>query len=143
MKHRPDPRHALAWLGGEAGFAELRDRVRRLEDLQRCLVRCVPGVSLTALSLEDGVLVVAAAQAAAAAKVRQFGPSLLAELNREGWRVERVRFKPRLPGGTGARRVPKPPLAPGSVATVAALADTVADPKLRDALRRLARRHGG
>jgi hypothetical protein len=143
MKHRPDPRHALAWLGGEPEFAQLRDRVRRLGDLQRALARCVPGVSLNVVSLEAGVLVIGAAQASAAAKVRQFGPTLLAELNREGWRVERIRFKPRLPEAPRARPVPKPPLAQAAIERVAALADSVADPRLRDALRRMARRHGG
>jgi hypothetical protein len=135
------PRHALSWLGGEPGFAQLRERVRRLGDLQQALDRSVPGTALSAISLEDGVLVVSAAQASAAAKVRQFGPSLVAELVRLGWRVERVRFKPRMGAPAAMRRTPKEPLAASAAASVAALAETVSDPALRQALERMAARH--
>jgi hypothetical protein len=136
-------RHALAWLGTEPGFAQLRERTRRLAALQEDLRRCVPGVALDAMSLENGVLVVGAAQAAVAARIRQVGPSILAELNRRGWKVERIRFKPRLAPSGGPRREPKQPLGANAVASVAALSESVTDPKLREALRRLARRHGG
>jgi hypothetical protein len=135
------PRHALSWLGGEPGFAQLRERVRRLGDLQQALERCVPGTALKAIALEDGVLVVSAAQASAAAKVRQFGPSLVAELVRLGWRVERVRFKPRMVAPAAVRRTPKAPIAASAAASVAALAETVTDPALRQALERMAARH--
>jgi hypothetical protein len=145
MKSPPSsrrPRHALSWLGGEPGFERLRERVRRLADLQQDLERYMPGTALKAVSLEDGVLVVSAAQASAAAKVRQFGPSLVAELSRQGWRVQRVRFKPRLVAGSAPRRAPKAPLAPGAAASVAALAESVSNPALREALKRMAARHG-
>jgi hypothetical protein len=135
-------RHALAWLGTEPGFAQLRERTRRLEALQQELCRCVPGVRLDAVSLENGVLVVGAAQASAAAKIRQFGPSILAELNRCGWKVERIRFKPLMAPARAAERQAKVPLSERAAASVAALSESVDDPRLREALRRLARRHG-
>lgn len=136
-------RHALAWLDAEPGFAQLQERVRRLASLQQDLRDCVPNVALNAVSLDKGVLVVGAAQASAAAKIRQFGPSILGELNRRGWKVEQIRFKPLIARSRGAARQPKDRVGVEAVASVAALAESVGDPRLRDALRRLARRHGG
>jgi hypothetical protein len=143
MKRPGKSGHAMTWLRGEPAFAQLRERSLRLAELQEELRGCVPGVALTAIALEKGVLTVGAAQASAAAKVRQFGPSILAELNRRGWRVESIRFKPRFAPPRPPERRAKEALGPGAVASVAALSDTVSDPRLKEALLRLARRHGG
>jgi hypothetical protein len=136
-------RPALAWLGSEPAFAQLQERVVRLAALQDELRRCVPGVTLNVIALERGVLVVGAAQASAAARVRQFGPSILAALNSRGWKVEQIRFKPQMPKGRGPVRPPKDAVGAGAVASLTELSAKVTDPRLRDALLRLARRHGG
>jgi hypothetical protein len=96
------------------------------------------------VSFERSQLVVGAAHAAVAAKVRQIEPSLLAALQKRGWQVDAIRFKPhwRPPEAPRARPVKE---APGddAVAQVSALARQIRHTGLSQALSRLARRHGG
>jgi hypothetical protein len=137
-------RNAEAWLRAEPGFAALREQAARLADLQADLARCVPGLGLVAVALERDLLVVGAAHAAVAAKVRQVEPTIVAALAQRGWAIRRIRFKPQWrPAPGGPARAPKSAPGPGAIAEVAALAERVEDPALKAALRRLAARHGG
>lgn len=142
MKPFPRSRHAMAWLRNEPVLAALGEQASRLAALQADLERCAPGLGLAVVALERDTLVVGAAHAAVAAKVRQVGPTLVAGLVRAGWRIERIRFKPqwRPPAAAPARR-PKQPPGERAVAEIAALSDRVEDPRLKAALRRLAARH--
>ena len=142
MKPFPRSRNAAAWLRNEPVLAALGEQVSRLAALQVELDRCAPGLGLAVVALERDTLVVGAAHAAVAAKVRQVGPTVLAGLARAGWRIERIRFKPqwRAPAAAPARR-PKQPPGERAVADIAALSERVEDPKLKAALRRLAARH--
>lgn len=145
--HRPHPlaksRHAVAWLDAEPGFARLGEQVERLASLQSDLQRCVPGLGLRVVALERDTLVVGAAHAAVAAKVRQLSPTVLAALARCGWKIDRIRFKPQWrPAADGAPRRPKEAPGPRAIAQIAELADRVEDPGLKAALHRLAARHG-
>jgi len=135
-------RHAVSWLEREPGFARLGEQAARLAALQAELAREAPAMALTVIALERDTLVVGAPHAAVAARLRQLTPSLVAALARRGWRVERIRFKPQwrpapLPPPRAAKAAP----GPGAVAGIRALSDTVDDPRLRAALRRLAARH--
>lgn len=142
MKPFPRSRHAMAWLRSEPVLAALGEQASRLAALQADLDRCAPGLGLTVVALERDALVVGAAHAAVAAKVRQIGPTLVAGLARAGWRIATVRFKPqwRPPVAPPARR-PKQPPGADAVADIAALSERIEDPKLKAALRRLAARH--
>jgi hypothetical protein len=144
MKPRTRSRNAVAWLRTEPGFARLGEQAARLADLQADLARCVPGLALTVVALERDTLVVGAAHAAVAAKIRQSTPTVLAALARQGWKIERIRFKPQWrPGPARPPRRQKDAPGAAAVASIAALAERVEDPKLKEALRRLAARHGG
>jgi len=141
MKPAPS-RPAIAWLQREPTLARLGEQAARLTALQAALDRLTPGMALAVIALERDALVVGAPHAAVAARLRQQAPSLIAALAREGWRVERIRFKPQWRPAADARRAKQvtPPGA-AALAGLSALADAVAEPGLRAALRRLARRH--
>ncbi len=142
-RQKAKSRHAVAWLEAEPGFARLGEQVERLASLQSDLQRCVPGLGLRVVALERDTLVVGAAHAAVAAKVRQLSPTVLAALGRCGWKIDRIRFKPQWrPTGDGVPRRPKEAPSPRAIARIAELADRVEDPGLKAALRRLAARHG-
>lgn len=135
-------RHAVDWLQAEPGFARLGEQAARLAALQVDLAECMPGLALTAVALERDVLVVGAAHAAVAAKVRQIGPTVVAALARRGWRIASIRFKPSFrPVPPPPRRIAKGAPGPDAVAGFAALSERVEDPRLKAALRRFAARH--
>lgn len=97
---------------------------------------------LTVIAFQGGRLVVGAAHAAVAAKMRQVEPSLIAALTRDGWVVESVRFKSHWQAAENGRtRAIKPAPGASAIACVAALSEQVQHTQLRDALRRLAERH--
>lgn len=135
---------ALEWLRADPSFAHLGEQTRTLAALQDDVRRSLPGLPLTVVAFQGGRLVVGAAHAAVAAKIRQMEPSLIAALTRAGWVVESVRFKPQWQAPEAGRRRP-PKQAPGqsAIASVKALSEQVAHTGLRDALQRLAARHGG
>ena len=138
----PKSRHAIDWLEAAPGFARLGEQASRLAALQADLAACVPELGLTVVALERDTLVVGAAHAAVAAKVRQRGPSVLAALGRRGWRIGAIRFKPQW--RPAPQRAPRPVRAgpdAAAVAGIAALSERVDDPRLKAALRRLAARH--
>jgi hypothetical protein len=143
MKPSRRSRHAVDWLQSEPGFARLGEQAARLVAIEADLRECVPGLALTAVALERDVLVVGAAHAAVAAKVRQMAPTVVAALGRRGWRVASIRFKPQWrPAPSAPPRAAKDAPGPAAVAGIAALSERVEDPRLAAALRRFAARHG-
>jgi hypothetical protein len=137
-------RHAVAWLRTEPGFARLGEQASRLASLQQDLTRCMPLLALTVVALERDTLVVGAAHAAVAARVRQLEPTLVAALGRCGWKIDRIRFKPQWrPVAAPPPRTPKASPGPDAIADISALSERIEDPRLKAALRRLATRHGG
>jgi hypothetical protein len=138
----PTSRAAIAWLRTESGFARLGEQASRLASLQQDLDRCLPALSLSVIALERDTLVVGAAHAAVAARVRQLEPTLVAALGRCGWKIDRIRFKPQWrPVAAPAPRGAKPRPGAAAVAGIAALSERVEDPRLKAALQRLAARH--
>lgn len=139
----PTPsKHPLGWLGQEPSFKALTDRAQQLLALQGDLHLCVPAIALTALSLDKGTLVVAASGAAAAAKLRQIEPSVLACLRARGWTLSKIRFRPRPAGSVAPPPAPRPraPIPEHALAGLAALSEQASDPALREALERLLQR---
>jgi hypothetical protein len=137
-------RQAIAWLRTEPGFARLGEQAARLAGLQQDLTRCMPALALTVVALERDTLVVGAAHAAVAARVRQLEPTLVASLRRCGWKIDRIRFKPQWrPGAAAPVHAAKTSPGPAAIAGIAALSERIEDPRLKAALRRMADRHGG
>lgn len=135
-------RQAFAWLRTEPGFVRLGEQATRLAALQADLTRGVPTLPLTVVAFERDTLVVGAAHAAVAAKVRQMEPTILSALARRGWRIQKIRFKPQWrPEPARPKRRDQDMPGPEAVAGIEALSDRVEDPRLKAALRRLAKRH--
>jgi hypothetical protein len=142
VTHATPPRHALGWLEQTAEFRALTDRADRMLALQSDLALCAPGRDLVALSLDDGVLLAGTPGAAAAAKLRQLEPTLVRQLGQRGWAVKRIRFKPLRVGMTAAvaPSTPREPIPAETRRALEALSEGAASERLREALRRLARR---
>ncbi|MFZ9406519.1 MAG: DciA family protein [Burkholderiaceae bacterium] len=137
-------RAALEWLGEDAGLARLAAAAKRLAELQQEVDRIMAPMTLQVIALDQGRLLLGAAHAAAAARLRQREPSLVRHLVARGWPVSEVRFRPpRAPDAPPA--LPARPKAIPQAAAVAALgrlAGQVRHPELSKALHRFARRHG-
>lgn len=135
------PRHPLGWLGQQPGFRELTDRARRLLDLQSDLQACAPALGLLVLGVEEETLLVGAAGAAAAAKLRQMEPSILGCLRAKGWTLARIRFRPRSQGGAPRAPAPriKPPIPDAALEDLRTLAEHTESDALRTALAQLLR----
>ncbi|HOA92182.1 MAG TPA: DciA family protein [Quisquiliibacterium sp.] len=137
----------LAWLGRHQGFDALTARAEVLLALQADLDRLDTSATggarrLTALGLQDDVLVLSAPGAALAAKLRQIEPSLLAGLAVRGWKVKRIRIQPQPPrqGAPTPPPTPKAPVPASAVAAFEALGRQVDDPGLKRALARFVAR---
>ena len=140
----PRSRNVLSWLSAEPAFARLGEQATRLAALEADVRRALPGLALTVVAFEHKQLVVGASHASMAAKVRQVEPTLIAALGRQGWAVEKVRFKPlfREPAASIPRR-DKPPPGAQALAQITDLSERIDHPGLKDALARLAARHSG
>lgn len=137
-------RQAIDWLQAEPAFAQVGEQSARLAAVQQALQRSLPTVALTVVAFERGQLVVGAAHAAVAAKLRQSEPSLIAALARNGWKVDTIRFKTQWKPDVPVRpRREKGKPGEAAVADISALARRIEHPGLSEALSRLARRHGG
>lgn len=135
------PRHALGWLERQPEFQALTDRAARLLALQTDLRQCAQARGLTALGLEDDTLVAGTPGAAAAAKLRQLEPTIVAHLVQRGWNVRRIRFKP-MPIGSVAPPMPsspKAPIPPDALEGFRALGENVSNPGLKAAVDALLR----
>lgn len=142
---RDPARPVLAWLGDDPQCRQLALQAERMVALQSALaaVSALPGLIPLALD-EDGTLKVVTTSAAAAAKLRQLEPSLVAQLVAQGWVVRRIRFRPQPLSETPAPppAEPRAPIPAGALAQFDALArDTPAGP-LKQALARLLARRG-
>ncbi len=93
-------------------------------------------------SLDAGVLLVIASNAAVASKVRQFEPSLVAGLCRSGWKVTKIKVRPQ-PGRYEGLSAPvagnraKTPIPESALDAFEQLAAGVEDGPLHDALTRM------
>jgi hypothetical protein len=132
----------MTWLESEPQFARLEAHAQRLTALQASLREAAPSLPLMVVAYEREVLVVGAAHAAIAAKIRQIEPTLVRALRQRGWPLRQIRIKPQFqaPPPTRTREIRPGPNA-AAVAALGALAGQVSDPLLQSALRRLAARH--
>lgn len=118
VRGRRDPLPALAFLRDSALLAVGKQLMALEDDLRRVQ----PSLALRPVKLDKQVLTVTAASAAAAARVRQFEPSLLAGLRARGWLVNRIRFRAQTslifaaPGGVSGTQGIAPPVVKAPVA---------------------------
>lgn len=135
------PRHPLRWLGQHPGFRELAGRADRLLALQEDLNACCASIDLQALGVDGETLLVGARGAAAAAKLRQMEPSILACLRARGWPLTRLRFRPRSAGSVAAQPPPriKPPIPEDALERLRELARGTPESGLKDAIDALLR----
>lgn len=120
-------------------------RAEDLSRLQTDLESCAPVRGLAVASLDDGVLLLIAHNAAVASKVRQFEPSLVAGLSRSGWKITKIKVRPQPTRYEGIAPAPrsgadKPPIPEQALDDLSALAREVEQGPLQDALNRLVAR---
>ncbi|HPU54030.1 MAG TPA: hypothetical protein PK359_20910 [Burkholderiaceae bacterium] len=135
-------RPVFDWLGNDPNCRQLALQAERLVALQAVLAAVSPLPGLIPLELDDeGCLKVATPGAAAAAKLRQLEPSLIAELVSRGWKVKRIRFRPQPASGSPPAPIPVPraPIPPSALSELDALAQRTPAGGLKQALANLLR----
>jgi hypothetical protein len=136
-------RQVYACLTDSPVARELAQRAARTIALQGELAQLSPVPGLTVLGLDaDGVLRVATPSAAAAAKLRQFEPRLVAGLVARGWAVTRLRARTQPVGDLPPVPMapPRGPIPPSALAGLAELAGQTPEGPLKTALTALLRR---
>lgn len=121
-------------------------QVRRLIAMQQVLATVLPGQladQSEVVSEQEGRLVLAAPNAAAAAKLRQLSPRMLAALAQQKFYIRSVQVVVRLARRTTVRPAPKRRLGATAMRHFTQLSHSVTDPRLRSALQRLVSRQGG
>ncbi|MBU6270713.1 MAG: DUF721 domain-containing protein [Betaproteobacteria bacterium] len=135
-------RQVYACLTDSPVARELAQRAARTIALQGDLARLSPIPGLTVLGLDgDGVLRVATPSAAAAAKLRQFEPRLVAGLAARGWAVTRLRARTQPVGDLPPVPMasPRGPIPPAALSSLAELAGQTPEGPLKAALAALLR----
>lgn len=80
-------------IAGSSVLSELSARVALMARVQQSLQSHWPALTLTVLSMRDGILTLTAPSNAVSAKARQFEPSILAAAQRINPALQSVRFK--------------------------------------------------
>ena len=126
-------------------FAPLRAGVEQMSAMRRDLAALLPDYLASSVEpgfIKEGTLTLFAAHSALAARLRHLEPRLLSELQQRGWSVRTLAVKVR------PRAVKEPPapkqarMTPAGAAALQALSRTLAPSPLREALARMAARHG-
>lgn len=141
------PAHKLDfYLDANDTLRGLARAARQLEKLQKILATHAPPEltqSLCVKQLREGVLLVSAANAAVATRIKQLSPRLLTAYRRQGTQVTSIRIEVQVDRPPLSRRniFAKRQLSTESIEKISALADQLEASPLQEALRRLAR-HG-
>jgi hypothetical protein len=143
------PLHTFGDLLGKAeALKALTARVRRLEQLQSLYVRTAPrelAGSSRVKGCRAGTLFVWADNAAVAAKLKQLAPRLVAAIRENEPEITQIRIEVQV-GGRGAAgpyKSRKTPLTPATIERFGTLAKSIPEGSLKNALARMAARHGG
>lgn len=134
-----------AFIGQDRQLLQLVSRVSDINRLTSCVRASLPpalAASCIAVTLEGDTLVLGTTSPAAAARIKQFGDTLLAAVRQAGWQATAIRPKVQVALRREKAKSTKD-LAMGAAAVGAfeQLADTLERGPLRDAVERLARRH--
>jgi hypothetical protein len=135
----PKTREVSEFLKSSDKLAELLPAAQRVGQLQADCERLLPTLFATcrALQVREGQLQVAVPNAALATRLRQVLPKLQSDLRAKGWAIEGIKLKvqpmpdePQRPSGKRAdHELPR-----NAVTSFAALADSMEQSPLRDAL---------
>lgn len=133
------------WLRQGPETGSLARQAAHLMNLQRLYAGVVPAPLAAAsqvASLRDGILHVSATNGAVAAKLRQMAPTIAARIHERDQQVNQIHVavQGNVPGPWPAPRK-RARLPEDALPAIEALAGQVADPGLREALERMARRH--
>ncbi|HYC47937.1 MAG TPA: DciA family protein [Burkholderiales bacterium] len=131
-------------LGASDELRGLTARARRQQALQAVYARCAPpelAASSRVKNLKNGTLVVMAANAATAAKLRQLAPTLAGAMRKFEPDVGTLRVEVLVTGYQRAPRSAKKPLGETAIARFDELARKMPDGGLKDAVARLVRHH--
>jgi hypothetical protein len=140
------PRKLGRIVGDDPVLSNLWDRTRPLRDLQKLYTQCVPA-NLRSMSrvgaLDGDVLKLFADTGAVATRLRLLAPVLLTEFRSKGWQVSSIRVAVQVrtdnrTAGTPTRNV----VDSDGRKALAALAETLEDSPLRQAVERLRRGRG-
>lgn len=142
---RPGAKGAFEFLQSSDNLAGLLPAARRIGQLQAECERLLPTLfaSCRALQIREGQLQVAVPNAALATRLRQMLPKLQDGLREKGWPVEGIKLKVQLLPSEPQRPVHKPlghELPRDAVSSFAALAESMDDSPLKDALQSLVAR---
>ncbi len=142
---RPGAKEAFEFFQAGDQLGGLLPAARRVGQLQADCERLMPTLfaSCRALQIREGQLQVAVPNAALATRLRQMLPKLQEGLREKGWPVEGIRLKVQLLPSEPQRPVHKPvthDLPREAVSSFAALAASVEEGPLRDALQNLVER---
>ena len=141
------PLHTLGdLLGTTEALKALTARVRRLRELQSLYVRTAPrelAGSSRVKGFRAGTLFVWADNAAVAAKLRQLAPRLLAAVRENEPEITQIRIEVQVGGRErgGPYKSRKKALTPATLERFDALAKSIPDGSLKEALARLAAHH--
>jgi Dna[CI] antecedent, DciA len=130
------------YLGTAAGLKSLAREARRLDQLNRIVSRVSPELapSVGAARVEAGVLILLADNAAVAAKLKQLAPRLTSSCRENGLEVTSIRVDVQVSGARAAapQRIKKSQLPIEIIGKIEALAESLPDSPLRDAVRAMA-----
>ena len=135
------------YLNAADPLRDLTRAARRLSELHQILAKAVPpelAKSCCVKQLRDGVLFLAAANAAVATQLRQLSSRLLAAYQKQGSEVTSIRIEVQVsnPAKPPPIRRENIALSAESIEKIKGLADTLEDSPLKAALNRLASRGG-
>ena len=135
------------YLNASDPLRDLTRVARRLSELHQILAASVPpelAKFCYVKQLRDGVLFIAATNAAVASQLRQLSGRLLASYQKQGAEVTSIRIEVQVsnPPTAPAPAREKQGLSPESIKKIKSLADSLEDSPLRTALQRLATRRG-
>ncbi len=142
---RPGAKEAFEFLQSSDKLAGLLPAARRVGQLQADCERLLPTLfaNCRAMQIREGQLQVAVPNAALATRLRQMLPKLQEGLREKGWPLEGIRLKVQLMPAEPQRPVHKPvthDLPRDAVSSFAALAASLEDSPLKDALHSLVTR---
>jgi len=137
---------AIDWLGRGQRSGTILATAQRLMQAQRVVRQALPGAMGAACQvalIDAHSMTLTVPSAAHAAKLRQMGPAICRELNRQGWAISDVHVKitMRAPPGIQPAARYGVPLGPKGLQAFAELAATLPPGPLADAVARLLRHH--
>ena len=142
------PLNTFSHLLGSTELKAVTARVRRLKELQSLYARTAPrelADSSRVKGYRAGTLFVWADNAAAAAKLKQLAPRLLASIRENEGEITKIRIEVQVSGrpGPAPYRSLKKALSPGALQQIGELAQRIPPGRLQAALSRLAARQRG